>query len=424
MDHLRIAPVHRMSTVRTPLRIAFLHPRLGFGGAERLVVNAARHLQSAGHRVTIFTTAYDPQHGFAAGGDPLDIRVRGGFLPERTWFGLAALCSVGRMSYLALSAASSTERFDLVFCDLVPHVVPLLKRISSAKVLFYCHFPDQLLAPQRGGVHQPYRTWLARLEASGMRAADRVVVNSRFTESMVRRTFASQISSDMTLDLLYPAAVDERDLHSDVAADDSERVHTSMILSVNRFERQKRLDLAVEALRLMRDRLPAAVFATVRLVMTGAYDARIAEHRAVLGELETLVQQYQLADHVTLTPCCSEAQRRAWLARCRCVIYTPSEEHFGLGPVEAMAAGRAVVGVASGGLLETVRHEETGLLCAPTAAAFADALSRLMLAPEEADRMGRAGRQHVSATFSLARFGATLDAIVDDLMRPSSSARG
>lgn len=413
MDNPRVAGVHRVTTSRQRLRIAFLHPSLGFGGAERLVVNAARHLQSAGHQVTIFTTAYDPQLGLDTGGDALDIRVRGALLPARVWVGLEALCSIGRMSYLALSAARSSARFDVVFCDLVPYVVPLLKRISSAKILFYCHFPDQLLAPRRGGVRQLYRAWLARLEAMGMRVSDRVVVNSRFTESVVRQMF----EPDIALDVLYPAAVDEGDDRHDAEDVDSERTHAPMILSVNRFERKKRLELAIDALRLVRERLPTTVFATVRLVMTGAYDERIAEHREVFAGLEALVQQHGLTEHVTLTPRCTEAQRRAWLAQCRCVIYTPPDEHFGLGPVEAMEAGRAVVGVASGGLLETVRHEETGLLCEPTAAAFADALGRLILNPDEADRMGRAGRRHVSVTFSRVQFGAKLDAIVDALMR-------
>src|SRR5881392_4186712 len=44
--------------------IVFLHPDLGIGGAERLVVDAAVGLQSLGHRVTIFTSHCDPQHCF------------------------------------------------------------------------------------------------------------------------------------------------------------------------------------------------------------------------------------------------------------------------------------------------------------------------------------------------------------------------
>ena len=109
------------------------------------------------------------------------------------------------------------------------------------------------------------------------------------------------------------------------------------------------------------------MFNDVRLVMTGAFAGWLRDQREVLAELKALVEQYRLGEHVTLTPSCTEAERLAWLARCTCVVYTPSEEHFGLGVVEAMAAGRPVVGVAGGGLLETVRHEETGTLCAPTA---------------------------------------------------------
>ncbi len=35
------------------LKIAFLHPDLGIGGAERLIVDAAVGLQQKGHDVTV-----------------------------------------------------------------------------------------------------------------------------------------------------------------------------------------------------------------------------------------------------------------------------------------------------------------------------------------------------------------------------------
>jgi hypothetical protein len=44
--------------------IIFLHPDLGIGGAERLVVDAAVGLQRRGHRVVIFTSHCDPGHCF------------------------------------------------------------------------------------------------------------------------------------------------------------------------------------------------------------------------------------------------------------------------------------------------------------------------------------------------------------------------
>lgn len=48
------------------------------------------------------------------------------------------------------------------------------------------------------------------------------------------------------------------------------------------------------------------------------------------------------------------------LQRCRALLF-PGEEDFGLVPVEAMAAGRPVIAYGRGGVLETVRHGETGL---------------------------------------------------------------
>jgi hypothetical protein len=44
--------------------IVFLHPDLGIGGAERLVVDAAVGLQKRGHKVVIFTSHCDPGHCF------------------------------------------------------------------------------------------------------------------------------------------------------------------------------------------------------------------------------------------------------------------------------------------------------------------------------------------------------------------------
>src|SRR2546428_11918972 len=41
-------------TPSRPLRVAFVRPGLGIGGAERLVVDAALELQGRGHEVTLF----------------------------------------------------------------------------------------------------------------------------------------------------------------------------------------------------------------------------------------------------------------------------------------------------------------------------------------------------------------------------------
>jgi alpha-1,3/alpha-1,6-mannosyltransferase len=45
-------------------RIAFLHPNLGIGGAEQLVINLALGLQQKGNEVVIYTPYYDQAHCF------------------------------------------------------------------------------------------------------------------------------------------------------------------------------------------------------------------------------------------------------------------------------------------------------------------------------------------------------------------------
>ncbi|CAG8754915.1 1328_t:CDS:2, partial [Dentiscutata heterogama] len=60
------------------LKVAFVHPDLGIGGAERLVVDAATGLKSKGHKVVIYTSHHDREHCFEETKDgSLEVRVRG-----------------------------------------------------------------------------------------------------------------------------------------------------------------------------------------------------------------------------------------------------------------------------------------------------------------------------------------------------------
>ena len=120
-------------------------------------------------------------------------------------------------------------------------------------------------------------------------------------------------------------------------------------------------------------------------------------------------------------------------------MYTPANEHFGIVPLEAMAAGRPVIAVNSGGPLETVRHQSTGLLCEPQPEAFARAMMTLVVRPhscaaeqvwrvsrvalscalqgaQTASSMGQQARQHVEEGFSRDAFGAKLETLMLQLI--------
>jgi len=47
--------------------------------------------------------------------------------------------------------------------------------------MFYCHFPDQLLATRESFIKSLYRKPLDWIEEYTTRLADRIVVNSQFT---------------------------------------------------------------------------------------------------------------------------------------------------------------------------------------------------------------------------------------------------
>jgi len=110
-----------------------------------------------------------------------------------------------------------------------------------------------------------------------------------------------------------------------------------------------------------------------------------------------------------------EHQKVELLKRSFLLMYTPTNEHFGIVPVEAMLLQVPVVAVASGGLLETVTEDgNNGLLCKPIGNDFANALSLLIADPNKAKQMGRNGRKRVLELFSFEKFADTLYTIVNE----------
>jgi len=78
--------------------------------------------------------------------------------------------------------------------------------------------------------------------------------------------------------------------------------------------------------------------------------------------------------------------------------------------LEAMAAGRPVLGARVGALPDAVVHGETGLLLdEPSPAAVAASLARLLSSPEEARAMGEAGRRRALACFTPERHAEAME---------------
>jgi len=162
------------------------------------------------------------------------------------------------------------------------------------------------------------------------------------------------------------------------------------VLSVNRLDRAKRVDLLVEAARTQ----PG-----LRIVIAGEGPDRERLERLAAGlngqvEFTGLVDDERLAD---------------LYARCSAVYYAPRDEDFGMVPYEAFLSEKPVVTtVDAGGPLEVVHDHETGLVVAPDADELGRACAYLTQHAEEAKSWGSAGKAVAERV--------TWDACVDALL--------
>ena len=116
-------------------------------------------------------------------------------------------------------------------------------------MLFYCHFPDQLLArrDEQGGlgmVKRVYRWPFDGFEGWSMGGSDRVVVNSRFTRSVVEKVFGRDRLGELRV--VYPCVNTELEQGEEQDGKPLWK-NKKVLLSINRFERKKDIGLAIKA---------------------------------------------------------------------------------------------------------------------------------------------------------------------------------
>lgn len=100
------------------------------------------------------------------------------------------------------------------------------------------------------------------------------------------------------------------------------------------------------------------------------------------------------------------------------LLVLPSRlEPFGLVLLEAMAAGKPVIGTKVGGIPEIIEDGVTGLLVPPRSPDdLAQAIISILQDPDLTHRMGATGRERVKARFSLERCVAEVQKIYEELV--------
>jgi glycosyltransferase involved in cell wall biosynthesis len=154
----------------------------------------------------------------------------------------------------------------------------------------------------------------------------------------------------------------------------------SHVLCPTRLEANKRPALFLEGLAAMRTPVPGV----------------LAGRGSLADALAADVERLGLSDRVDLPGFVSDDALVDLYADATAVVYAPFDEDYGFVTLQAFLAGVPVVTTDdSGGVLEWVEHEVTGLVTDGTPEALGAALDRLVADPELAGRLGAAGRERV-----------------------------
>ena len=345
-------------------RVAFIHPDLGIGGAERLILDAARAVKLSNPETSIWTTRYDPKRAFKDASD-FEVHVHGNYIPRNIFGIFSIFFSLLRFLWLTIVCAFKSKA-DIFIVDQISAWLPILRLICpKAKIIFYCHFPDLLLA-NHSSFRKIYRLPFDWIEKFGIKRAHMILVNSKFTAGMT-----SKYLGISNVDVLYPCV----DCSHKV---DRVKPESPVFLSLNRYERKKNHALAIEALSEV-----VKKYSNAKLIIAGGYDTKVAENVENEKELQAIVNYNHLENNVQLLKNISDEEKWKLTGSCTAVIYTPQNEHFGIVPIEALSVGVPVIGCNSGGPLETINCDGCAI-CEPNKTAFAEAMIKIY--EDEADR--------------------------------------
>lgn len=230
---------------------------------------------------------------------------------------------------------------------------------------------------------------LARLEEANIRSFDRVLANSFFSRESILRAHAVDAR------VCYLGVDTRRFARRDLPRD-------GFAIGVGSFHPHKCIDFVIRSLGRVRGARPPLVW-----VGNAAAPGYAEELRRLAIEAGV---------HFTPRENVSDDELVNLLSRASMMVYAPRLEPFGFAPLEANGCGVPVVGVAEGGIRETVVDGVNGIVVEREEEAIAKAVERLRDDPALALELGNRGRQVVESLWSIASARDRLERHLDHVV--------
>ncbi len=331
------------------MRIAIFHDYIGaIGGGEKLVLTLARGLGA-----DVITTDVDEDSVKKMGFEDVNIISLGETVK------LPPLKQIS--ASLRFAMCNFSKKYDFfIFSGNWAHFAARRHKPN----LYYCHTPvrafydlyDIFLQRQSIITKPLFMIWVAihrPVAEYYMKHVERILTNSKNTQFRVQKYLHRDAK------VIYPP-IDTSKYYF--------REFGDFWLSVNRLYPEKRVELQIEAFRLMPEE---------KLIIVGGYAE--GDHASKYAEKI----KHNLPENVKIHGTVTEKELMDLYAMCRGLIATAMDEDFGMTPIEAMAAGKPVICVREGGYTESVLNGITGLLIEPDTKDIIRAINIISKNPRE-----------------------------------------
>jgi glycosyltransferase involved in cell wall biosynthesis len=346
--------------------VCFVLPSLAGGGAERAAVQILNGLDGAGWDRSMYLFRREGPYL-----DELssDIEVFSGHSPSR----------FGRWNELRRHIAQTRPDLVVSFLSYFTVLSAVRAALTGARVVFNQQTPmSAFLEDADYAWRQPGRKHaFSAVTRLGYGAVDLVITSSRG----VARDLTAAFGVDPSRIRVVPNPVDVDGVRAE-AAEPLEPEHEArwrrpVIVAAGRLADAKNYPLLIEALALVRARVPATLF--------------VLGQGELEGDLRRLASERGLADAITW--CGFQSNTWKFMARADVFALSSRYEGFGNVLVEAMACGVPVVATRSPGTEDIVHHGVDGLLVRHAPEAMAESLAQVLSNPAERHRMAASARR-------------------------------